>query len=180
MSSENSQEILNMLFTVIEGTASVLMFANKSMFWATIIYIVIVFVQGILILATINNPSDKNDFGYFINMFYSNGIALLLYILIVLSVYAYCINNSYSYILNDEITDSWSFYAKIIGCIMVCITVIIYKITNIIFKKPQLPDYKTQIETPHAYGIAITHLLTLFVYFQFIISMYYQTEGFTI
>ena len=180
MSSENSQEVLNMLFTVIEGTASVLMFVNKSMFWATIIYIVVVFVQGILILATINVPSDKNDFRYFMNMLNSNGISLLLYVLIVLSVYAYCINHSYSYIINDEITDSWSFYAKIIGFIMVCITAIIYNITNTVFKTPQSPDYKTQIEAPHAYGIAITHVLTLFVYFQFIISMYYQTDGFTI
>jgi hypothetical protein len=180
MSSENTQEIMNMLFTVIEGTASVLMFVNKSMFWATIIYIVVVFVQGILILATINTPSDKNDFGYFMNMLNSNGISLLLYILIVLSVYAYCINHSYTYILNDEIADSWSFYAKIIGCIMVCITFIIYNITNVVFKIPQSPDYKAEIETPHAYGIALSHVLALFVYFQFIISMYYQTDGFTI
>jgi len=178
MSSENTQEILNMLFVVIEGTSSFLMFANKSMFWATLVYIVIVFIQSILILATITTPSDKNDIGYFLNMLYSNGIMLLMYVLIVLSVYAYCINHSYSYILNDEISDSWSFYAKIIGCIMIVITFIIYTITSMIFK--QKPDYKLQIETPHAYGIAIAHLLTLFVYFQFIISMYYQTDGFTI
>jgi len=180
MSSENTQEVLNMLFTVIEGTSSFLMFANKSMFWATIIYIVIVFIQGILILATINNPSDKNDFWYFLNMLYSNGITLLLYVMIILGVYAYCINHSYTYILNDEITDSWSFYAKIIGSIMIVITIIIYNITNTIFKIPQSSDYKTQIETPHAYGMAIAHVLTLFVYFQFIISMYYQTDGFTV
>ena len=177
MSSENNEEV-NMLFTVIELTSSFLMFANKSMFWATMIYIIIIFIQGILILATINNPSDKNDFWYFLNMLYSNGITLLLYILVVLSVYAYCINHSYSYILNDEISDSWSFYAKIIGCIMVILSFIIYKITNSIFTQP--PDYKLQIETTHSYGIAIAHLLTLFVYFQFIISMYYQTDGFTI
>ena len=180
MSSENPNEILNMLFTVIEGTSSCLMFANKSMFWATIVYIVIVFIQGILILATINNPSDKNDIIYFLDMVFSNGIILIIYIVVVLSVYAYCINHSYSYILNDEISDSWSFYAKIIGCIMIVLTVIIYNITNIVFKIPQSADYKTQIETPHAYGMGIAHLLTLFVYFQFIISMYYQTEGFII
>jgi hypothetical protein len=180
MSSENTQEILNMLFTVIEGTSSVLMFANKSMFWATIVYIIIVFVQGILILATINNPSDKNDFGYFLNMLYSNGITLLLYLIIILGVYAYCINHSYSYILNNEIADSWSYYAKIIGGIMIVLTIIIYNITTAIFKLPQSEDYKKQIETPHAYGMAIAHILTLFVYFQFIISMYYQTDGFTV
>jgi cytochrome c biogenesis factor len=178
MSSENTQELLNTLFVVIEGTSSFLMFANKSMFWATMVYIVIVFIQGILILATINNPSDKNDIGYFLSMLYSNGITLLMYVLVVLSVYAYCINHSYSYILNDEISDSWSFYAKIIGCIMIIITLIIYNITSAVFK--QSPDYKLRIETPHAYGMAIAHVLTLFVYFQFIISMYYQTDGFTI
>ena len=61
---------------------------------------------------------------------------------------------------------------------MIVLTFIIYSITNAIFK--QTPNYKSQIETPHAYGIAIAHVLTLFVYFQFIISMYYQTDGFTI
>jgi hypothetical protein len=130
MSSYENVQILNGLCIIIEGTSGLLMCVTKSMFWATIIYIVVLFVQGILILATINVPSDKNDFRYFMNMLNSNGITLLLYVLIVLSVYAYCINNSYSYILNDEITDSWSFYAKIIGVIMVCITGIIYKITK--------------------------------------------------
>ena len=177
MSSENTQEVLNVLFTVIQATSSCLMFVNKSMFWATMIYIIIIFIQGILILATINTSSD-NTFWYFLTMLYSNGITLLLYVLVVLSVYAYCIHYSYSYILNDEMTDSWSFYSKIIGCIMIVLTFIIYTITNSVFK--QTPDYKLQIETPHAYGIAIAHLLTLFVYFQFIISMYYQTDGFTI
>jgi hypothetical protein len=130
-----------------------------------------------MILNKINISSEKEDFWYYINKMYQNGVFLLLYILTILGIYSYSIQHVYSYILNNEITDSWGFYAKIIGCIMIIITFFINNITTTIFKSTT-SDYT--IEPSQSYGICITHILALFVYFQFIISMYYQTDGFTL
>ena len=161
--------ILNNLFIAVEGTSSLLMFVNKSMFWATIIYMIIVFLQGIMLLNKIKIDPNSDKFQYIITM-YNNGVFLFLYILTILGIYVYCIQNSYQYIQNNEISDSWSYYAKIIGVIMIFITLIINNMVN----------SPNQIEPYHSYGICIAHILLLFVYFQFIISKYYQTDGFTI
>ena len=58
MSPEYSKLLYtSVFFGIIEFTASILMFINKTMFWGTISYMISVFFQCLIVLTTLTNIS---------------------------------------------------------------------------------------------------------------------------
>ena len=106
---------------------------------------------------------------------YEKGIFMFIYILLILGVYIACIANSFDNIAQDEMPSQWTWYARIIGIIL---CVIITPILNM-----QIDGVlKSNIDTKdnQQKGFIAAHFLFIFVYIQYIISFYYQTDGFTV
>ena len=91
----------------------------------------------------------------------------------ILSVYVFCIANSRDNILNEKMPSQWSRYAIIIS--VLCFVLMIIMNVNICIVLTNGNSKCIQQK-----GIIISHFLLIFVYIQYIISYYYQTDGFTI
>ena len=107
-------------------------------------------------------------------MIYDKGLFLFIYVLMILGVYIYCIGYSRDNIQNDSMPSLWSWYARIISIILLCfVTPILNKQVNNILESV---DSKNNQQ----YGIIICHILLIFVFIQYIISMFYQADGFIV
>jgi len=165
----------SLFFGIIEITSGILMFINKTMFWGTISYMIGVFFQCLIVLSTLTNmPGTPTVIDKIIKM-YEKGIFMFIYILLILGVYIACIQHSSNHILNDEMPSQWTWYARIIGVILcVIITPIIHMQMNGVLES------NTNTIANQQKGIIASHFLLIFVYIQYIISFYYQTDGFTV
>jgi hypothetical protein len=165
----------SLCFGIIEITAGILMFINKTMFWGTISYTIGVFFQCLILLTTLSNMPWNTPILEKIKKMYEKGIFMFIYILLILGVYIACIANSLTNIAEDEMPSQWTWYARVIGIILcVIITPILNIQTNTILK--------SNIDTKdnQQKGIIAAHFLCIFVYIQYIISFYYQTDGFRV
>jgi cytochrome bd-type quinol oxidase subunit 2 len=173
MESTEKLSITNSFFMIIEITAGLLMFTNKAMFWATITYIIGVFFQSLILLGTIQTTT-QNSVKDKMKMIYDKGLFLFIYIFMILGVYIYCIGNSRSNIQNDTMPSEWSWYATIISIILLCF------ITPILNKQVNNVLQSVENKNNQQYGFIICHILLIFVFIQYIISMFYQADGFTV
>jgi hypothetical protein len=165
----------SLFFGIIEITGGILMFINKTMFWGTISYVIGVFFQCLILLSTVSNMAWNTPMLEKLQKMYEKGIFMFIYILLILGVYIACIANSFKNIAEDEMPSQWTWYARIIGIIL---CVIITPILNM-----QIDGIlKSNIDTKdnQQKGIIAAHFLCIFVYIQYIISFYYQTDGFTV
>ena len=148
------------------------MFINKTMFWGTLSYMIGVFFQCLIILTTLTNMSSTSIQEKLKKM-YEKGVFMFIYILFILGVYVFCIANSRDNILNEKMPSQWSRYAIIIS--VLCFVLMIIMNVNICIVLTNGNSKCIQQK-----GIIISHFLLIFVYIQYIISYYYQTDGFTI
>jgi hypothetical protein len=175
----NSTEQSTLLYTslffgIIEITACILMFINKTMFWGTISFMIGVFFQTLIALSTLTNMSLNTPILEKIKKMYEKGIFLFIYILLILGVYVATIAHSLTNIVNNEMSPQWTRYSMIIGVILFCIIPILNIQINRILN--------TTLDTKNnqQMGFIASHFLLIFVYIQFILSFYYQTDGFTV
>ena len=168
-------KITNTIFMIIELTSGVLMFTNKSLLWGTISYMFGIFFQCLILLGTIANTENATA-QEIMKMMYENGIFMFIYIFMILGIYVFCIWNSNENIMEDRMPPQWNWYSWIIAVIvLVVITPIMNtQITSAINKKNE--DTKGNQQK----GIIAGHFLFIFVYIQYIISMFYQAEGFRV
>jgi len=165
----------SLFFGIIEITAGILMFINKTMFWGTISYMFGVFFQCLIVLSTLTNmPLNTSIFEKILRM-YEQGVFMFIYILMILGVYIACIANSCNNIAEDVMPSQWTWYARVIGIIL-CF--IITPILNIQINSVLKPNSDTKSNQQN--GVIAAHFLFIFVYIQYIISFYYQTDGFTV
>ena len=165
----------SLFFGIIEITAGIMMFINKTMFWGTISFMIGVFFQCLIALSTLTNMSINTSVLEKIKKMYEKGVFMFIYILLILGVYIATIAHSRTNIANNEMPPQWSWYAKIIGVILCLIITPILNIqVNTILKSNS--DTKSNQQK----GVIAGHFLLIFVYIQFIISFYYQTDGFTV
>lgn len=168
-------KITNTIFMIIELTSGVLMFAGKSLFWGTIAYMFGIFFQCLILLGTIVSTENATT-QELMKMLYEKGAFMFLYIFLILGIYAYCIWVSNENVMADTMPPQWSWYSWIIAIIVLVILTPIMnnQILNAIDKTN--PDTKSNQQN----GIIAAHFLFIFVYIQYIISMFYQTEGFRV
>ena len=166
-------KITNSFFMIIEITAGLIMFSNKAMFWGTIAYIIDVFFQCLILLGTINT-TIKNSVQEKMQMIYDKGLFLFIYVLMILGVYIYCIGYSRDNIQNDSMPSLWSWYARIISIIL------FFFFTPILNKQVNNILESVDSKNNQQYGIIICHILLIFVFIQYIISMFYQADGFIV
>ena len=171
-------KLTNTIFMIIEVTSGILMFAGKSLLWGTIAFMFSVFFQCLILLATIASTSGKTTRDI-MNIMYEKGAFLFVYILTILGVYVYCIWTSNENIKDEAMPSQWTWYSWIIAIIMlVFITPILNKqITNAIDTLDDLPDV---LKSNQQNGYIAGHILFIFVYIQYIISIFYQTDGFRV
>lgn len=165
----------SIFFGIIEITSGILMFINKTMFWGTISFMLSVFFQCLIVLSTLTNIPLNTPIKEKLKKMYEKGLFMFIYVLLILGVYIACIANSHSNIAENQMPSQWNMYARIIGVIL---CVIITPILNIQINSV----LKTNVDTKNnqQYGIIASHFLLIFVYIQYIISFYYQTDGFTV
>ena len=184
-------KITNMIFMIIQLTSGVLMFTNNSVYWATICYMIAVIFQCLILLSTFPPISEPKQI--FMQM-YERGVFMFIYILVILSIYTYCISKSIDNIQQNTMPYQWSWYAWIIAIlILLFITPILnIQVTNAI--DPINPSSivsssKTataviaqglDVKNNQHNGIIISHFIFIFVYIQYIISTFYQTDGFRV
>jgi uncharacterized membrane protein YidH (DUF202 family) len=168
-------KITNTIFMIIELTSGVLMFTNKSLLWGTIAYMFGIFFQCLILLGTISNMENATSQEIMTKM-YENGIFMFIYIFTILGIYVYCIWNSNQNVMEDKMPYQWNWYSWIIAIIaLVILTPIMNnQITSAINKTTENTKSNQQK------GIIAGHFLFIFVYIQYIISTFYQTEGLTI
>jgi uncharacterized membrane protein YidH (DUF202 family) len=168
-------KITNTIFMIIELTSGVLMFTGKSLLWGTIAYMFGIFFQCLILLGTFVNTENIGP-QEIIKLMYENGIFMFIYIFMILGIYVYCIWKSNENIMEDRMPSQWTWYSWIIAIIvLVVITPIMNnQITNAINKTT------TDIKNNQQKGIIAGHFLFIFVYIQYIISMFYQADGFTV
>jgi hypothetical protein len=176
----NSTEQSTLLYTslffgIIEITAGILMFINKTMFWGTISYMIGVFFQTLIALSTLTNMSLNTTIIEKIKKMYEKGVFLFIYILLILGVYVASIAHSVTNITNNEMSPQWSWYSSIIA-VIICI--IITPVLNI--QIYSILNTNSDTKNNQQKGFIASHFLLIFVYIQFIISFYYQTDGFTV
>ena len=166
VSSENNETLLytSMFFGIIEITAGVLMFINKTMFWGTVAYMIGVFFQCLIVLSTLTNLAWNTPMIEKIQKMYEKGVFMFVYILIILGVYILCILNSLKNIAEDEMPSQWTWYARIIGIIL---CVIITPILNFQINSILTPNSDSKNNQQN--GIVAGHFLFIFVYIQYII-----------
>ena len=165
----------SLFFGIIEITSGILMFINKTMFWGTISYMIGVFFQCLIVLSTMTSVPSTTPFLIKLSKMYEKGIFMFIYILLILGVYIGCIAHSRTHIANDEMPSQWTWYARIIGVILCfIITPILHtQMSSVLESNADTKDNQQK-------GIIVSHFLLIFVYIQFIISFYYQTDGFTV
>ena len=134
-----------------------------------------VFFQCLIVLSTMTNVPATTPLVEKLKKMYEKGIFMFIYILLVLGVYILCIGHSSKNIANDEMPSQWTWYARIIGVILcVIITPILHtQMTSVLESNADTKDNQQK-------GIIASHFLLIFVYIQYIISFYYQTDGFTV
>jgi hypothetical protein len=165
----------SIFFGIIEITSGILMFINKTMFWGTISYMIGVFFQCLIVLSTMSNLPVNTSFLEKLQKMYEKGIFMFIYILLILGVYIACISHSSNNIANNEMPSQWTLYARIIGVILsFVVTPILHTQMNSVL------DSNTDTKDNQQKGIIVSHFLLIFVYIQYIISFYYQTDGFTV
>jgi hypothetical protein len=165
----------SLFFSIIEITSGILMFINKTLFWGTISFMIGVFFQCLIILSTLTSMPMNTPLLEKVKKMYEKGIFMFIYILLILGVYIYCIAHSHSNIANNEMPPQWTWYARIIGVILCFIITPILNIQiNSVLKT------NTDTKDNQQRGIIASHFLLIFVYIQYIISIYYQTDGFTV
>jgi hypothetical protein len=166
----------SLFFSIIEITSGILMFINKTLFWGTITFMIGVFFQCLIVLNTLTSMPINTPMIEKLKKMYEKGIFMFIYILLILGVYIACIANSRVNIAEDEMPSQWTWYARIIGVILcVIITPILnIQITNV------LNSNNVDTKDNQQKGIIASHFLFIFVYIQYIISFYYQTDGFTV
>jgi heme/copper-type cytochrome/quinol oxidase subunit 2 len=168
-------KITNTIFMIIELTSGVLMFSGKSLFWSTISFMFGIFFQCLILLGTImNNENDGPQ--EIIKLLYERGAFMFLYIFLIIGIYAYCIWISNENVMADTMPKQWSWYSWIIAVIVLVILTPIMnaQITNAI------DNTNTNSKDNQQNGIIAAHFLFIFVYIQYIISMFYQTDGFRV
>jgi hypothetical protein len=173
MDSNQKLSVTSSFFMIIEITAGLIMFSNKAMFWGTIAYMISVFFQSLILLGTIN-PTSQNTINDKMKMMYDKGIYLFIYLLMILGVYIYCIGYSRINIQNDAMPSQWTWYATIISIIL------LFFVTPILNKQVKSVLTNSDSSNNQQYGIIVCHILLIFVFIQYIISMFYQTDGFTV
>jgi hypothetical protein len=166
---------INKFFTSSEITSCILMFWSKTQFWSTISYIITLLLQCFIILTVTNmsitDVTDINSYYKYIIDLYHNGLFLFIYLLIILIIYSYSIYHSNERIKENEMSKGWTYRSWIIGWIMLIITYYLSNhIPNLIKKEVKLHE--------SSYITILCHILLIFVYIQYIISYYYQTDGF--
>jgi len=147
------------------------MFIHKTIFWGTISYMISVFFQCLIILTTLTNMTTTIQEK--LKKMFEKGIFMFIYILFILGVYVFSILHSHANIINDEMSPQWSRYASIIS--ILCFVLMI--ILNVHICTVLSNANSTCIQQK---GIIVSHFLLIFVYIQYVISYYYQTDGFTI
>jgi hypothetical protein len=175
--TEKNETLLytSLFFGIIEITAGILMFINKTLFWGTISYVIGVFFQCLIVLSTLTDMPWNTSIFEKISKMYEKGVFMFIYILIILGVYIVCIVNSLDNIAEDVMPSQWTWYARIIGIIL---CVIITPILNMQIQSILKPNIDTKSNQQN--GVVAAHFLFIFVYIQYIISFYYQTDGFTV
>ena len=183
-------KITNMFFMIIQLTSGVLMFTNNSVYWSTICYMIAVIFQCLILLSRIAISETNNIF----MVMYEKGVFMFMYILIILGIYVYCIGNSLDNIKENTMPYQWSWYAWIIAIlVLLFITPILnIQVSNAIepSKNPSViatgnvvTDTIAQnldIKNNQHNGIIVCHFIFIFVYIQYIISTFYQTDGFRV
>ena len=164
-----------LFFSIIEITSGILMFINKTLFWGTITFMIGVFFQCLIVLNTLTSMPPNTPILNKVKKMYEKGTFMFVYILLILGVYIACIANSRVNIAEDEMPSQWTWYARIIAVILCAI---ITPILNIQINNVLTPNADTKDN--QQLGIIACHFLFIFVYIQYIISFYYQTDGFTV
>ena len=175
---QSQQDMLlytNIFFGIIEITSGILMFINKTMFWGTVSYMIGVFFQCLIVLTTLSNMPWNTPMLDKLKKMYEKGVFMFIYILLILGVYIACIAHSRENIAEDVMPSQWTWYARIIGVIL---CVIITPILNIQIDSILKPN--TDTKSNQQKGFIAGHFLFIFVYIQYVISFYYQTDGFTV
>jgi hypothetical protein len=134
-----------------------------------------VFFQCLIVLSTMSNLPVNTSFLEKLQKMYEKGIFMFIYILLILGVYIACISHSSNNIANNEMPSQWTLYARIIGVILsFVVTPILHTQMNSVLGS------NTDTKDNQQKGIIVSHFLLIFVYIQYIISFYYQTDGFTV
>lgn len=165
----------SLFFGIIEITSGIMMFINKTMFWGAISFMVGVFFQCLIVLSTMSNLPSTTPIFEKLSKMYEKGVFMFIYIILVLGVYVLSIGNSSKNIANNEMPSQWNWYARIIGVILCfIITPILHtQMTSVLESNADTKNNQQK-------GIIASHFLLIFVYIQYIISFYYQTDGFTV
>ena len=145
------------------------------MFWGTVSYMIGVFFQCLIVLTTLSNMPWNTPMLDKLKKMYEKGVFMFIYILLILGVYIACIAHSRENIAEDVMPSQWTWYARIIGVIL---CVIITPILNIQIDSILKPN--TDTKSNQQKGFIAGHFLFIFVYIQYVISFYYQTDGFTV
>ena len=183
-------KITSMIFMIIQLTSGVLMFTNNSVYWATICYMIAVIFQCLILLSTFPELADPKQI---FEQMYIKGVFMFIYILVILGIYVYCISNSIDNIKENTMPSQWSWYSWIIAILVLVFMTPVLNI-QITTQLDQLnPNASSDtissdgtisklidVKNNQHNGIIISHFIFIFVYIQYIISTFYQTDGFRV
>jgi hypothetical protein len=159
---------INKFLTSSEITSSILMGWTKTQLWSTISYCITLLLQCFVILSLTNISSDSSYTKYITDL-YNNGMFMFVYLLIILIIYSYAIYHSNERIKENEMPKGWTYRSWITSVLMMMIT---FKLFN------HIPNIVNKQQQDNSMLIILCHVLFIFVYIQYIISYYYQTDGF--
>jgi hypothetical protein len=161
------------VFTMIELSAVITLYAShKAILWGVCIYTLGILLNCLLVLYTISMTPPVKTTSQYIHELNDKGVFLFLYIFSILGIYIYCISYNYNIIMDNNMSESWYYYSYFVTTLMLFNIEVIRRMTTAIVNHAE--------STSYAFGWMITTFLFAFVYIQYIISMYYQTDGFTI
>jgi hypothetical protein len=164
--------ILIQMITMIEVSAVITLVAShKAILWGVSIYTLGILMNCLLVLYTISSGPEKTTMEYIIDM-KDKHLFLFLYIFGILGIYIYCIAYNYDVIQGNNMSDSWYYYSYFVTAMMLFNIEIVRKLVTAVVDETDSDIYYL--------GWMTSTFLFLFVYFQYIIAMYYQTDGFTI
>ena len=164
--------ILIQMITMIEVSAVITLVAShNAILWGDSIYTLGILMNCLLVLYTIASGPEKTTMQYIMDM-KDKHLFLFLYIFGILGIYIYCIAYNYDVIQGNNMSDSWYYYSYFVTAMMMVNIEIVRRLVTAVVDNTDSDIYYL--------GWMTSTFLFLFVYFQYIIAMYYQTDGFTI
>jgi hypothetical protein len=164
--------LLIQMITMIEVSAVITLLAShNAILWGVCIYTLGILMNCLLVLYNISFGPEKTTMQYLSDM-KDKHLFLFLYIFSILGIYIYCISYNYDVIQENKMSDSWYYYSYFVTAMMTANIEIVRRLVTSVEEKTNSDIYYL--------GWMTSTFLFLFVYFQYIISMYYQTDGFTI